>query len=65
MDNQKFGDLMIMVMTQDGKQVLNLKFEKTTEHFFGQIDLSGQPKGMYLINMLIDKYSAIKKVIVE
>jgi PKD repeat protein len=65
MDNQVFGELIINILTQEGKRILNIKFEKTTEHFLSQIDLSGQPKGLYLINLLIDKYLANRKVIVE
>jgi 2',3'-cyclic-nucleotide 2'-phosphodiesterase (5'-nucleotidase family) len=65
MDNQIFGELLINILDQAGKKILSIKFEKTTEHFSSQIDLSGQPKGMYLINLLIDKYLANRKVIVE
>ncbi|MCX6327188.1 MAG: sulfatase-like hydrolase/transferase, partial [Bacteroidia bacterium] len=65
MDNQMFGDLLINILTREGKNILRIKFEKTTVHFSSQIDLSGQPKGMYLINLLIDKYLANRKLIVE
>jgi hypothetical protein len=30
-----------------------------------QIDLSGQSKGMYLINLSLDKFRAVRKVLVE
>ena len=65
LDNQLFGKLMIKIFDQGGKEILNIKFEKTTVHFSSQIDLSRQPKGMYLINLLIDKYLANRKVIVK
>ncbi|HAM10438.1 MAG: hypothetical protein A2X05_12590 [Bacteroidetes bacterium GWE2_41_25] len=39
--------------------------EKTTEHFSAQIDLSGQSKGMYLINLSIDKFKAVRKILAE
>jgi hypothetical protein len=65
MDNNILGELNISIVTQAGKEILNIKFEKTTEHFSSQIDLSGQPQGMYLINLLIDKYFATRKLIVE
>ncbi|HAM11382.1 MAG TPA: hypothetical protein DDY34_13130 [Bacteroidales bacterium] len=42
-----------------------INFDKTTEHFSTQIDLSGQSKGMYLINLSIDKFRAVRKVVVE
>jgi hypothetical protein len=65
MDNPVFGDLIISILDQGGKEILNIEFEKTTEHFSSQIDLSGQSKGMYLINLLIDKYLENRKIIVE
>jgi PKD repeat protein/predicted nucleotidyltransferase len=65
MDNEIFGELLISIITEQGKDILSIKFEKTTEHFLSQVDLSGQSKGIYIINFLIDKYSAIRKVIVE
>jgi len=65
MDNNIYGDLIIDIFSQKGSKVLNIKFEKTTEHFSSQIDLSGQPNGMYLINLAIDKFKAVRKVLVE
>jgi hypothetical protein len=65
MDNEIFGELLISIITEQGKDILSIKFEKTTEHFSSQVDLNGQSKGIYLINILIEKYSAIRKVIVE
>jgi PKD repeat protein len=65
MDNNIFGDLLIDIFTQNGSKTLNIKFEKTTEHFSSQIDLSGQAKGLYVINMAIKKYSATRKILIE
>jgi PKD repeat protein len=65
MNNQVFGNLIIGILNQGGKEILNIKFKKTTEHFSSQVDLSGQPKGMYLINLKIDKYLANRKVVVK
>ncbi|MCX6335396.1 MAG: FG-GAP-like repeat-containing protein [Bacteroidia bacterium] len=65
MDNNVFGDLLIKIITEDGKDILSIKFEKTTEHFSSQIDLSGQAKALYIINLLIDKYFATRKLVVE
>ncbi|MCD4770626.1 MAG: FG-GAP-like repeat-containing protein, partial [Bacteroidales bacterium] len=50
MDNHIFGELDIRIFTNEGRQILNIKFHKTTEHFQSQIDLSGQGEGVYLIN---------------
>jgi len=65
MNNNIFGELAIDIFTQNGSKALNIKFEKTTAHFSSQIDLSGQSKGMYLINLSLDKYRAVRKVVVE
>jgi photosystem II stability/assembly factor-like uncharacterized protein len=65
MDNQIFGELNIKIFTQEGKSILKVKFEKTTEHFSSQIDLSGQAKGLYLINIILDKYFSNNKIIIE
>jgi PKD repeat protein len=65
MGNQIFGELMVRIFDQGGKEILNIKFEKTTEHFSSQIDLSGQGKGMYLILFKIDKYLATRKLLVD
>jgi hypothetical protein len=65
MNNNVFGELVIDIITQNGSKILNIKFEKATEHFISEIDLSGQSKGMYLINLSIDKFKAVRKVVVE
>jgi len=65
MNNNVFGELVIDIITQNGSKILNIKFDKSTEHFMSQIDLSGQPNGMYLINLSLDKFRAVRKVLVE
>ncbi|GEM_PF-874776 len=65
MNNNVFGELVIDIFTQTGSKVLNIKFEKTTEHFISQIDLSGQSKGFYLINLSLDKFRAVRKILIE
>lgn len=65
MDNNISGELMIDLFSQTGSKVLNIKFVKTTEHFQTQIDLSGQSKGMYLINLSLDKFRAVRKLLVD
>ena len=65
MDNNIYGDLLIDIFTQNGSKILQIKFDKNSEHFQSQIDLSGQPNGMYLINLAIDKFKAVRKVMVE
>jgi PKD repeat protein len=65
MDNDVMGELNISIITHAGKEILKIRFEKTTRHFSSQIDLSGQPKGLYIINLMIDKYFATRKLVVE
>jgi hypothetical protein len=65
MDNDIYGDLGISVMNQAGKEVLKLRLKKTTEHFSTQIDLNGQPKGLYLINTTSGKYFRTDKIAIE
>jgi PKD repeat protein len=65
MDNSIFGELNIDIFTQNGSKTLNIKFQKTTEHFQAQIDLSGQSKGMYLINLAVKKYFTSRKILVK
>ncbi|MBK9390238.1 MAG: VCBS repeat-containing protein [Bacteroidetes bacterium] len=65
MDNNIFGELSINIFSQTGSKVLSIKFDKTTEHFSSEIDLSGQSKGLYLINLSLDKFRAVRKVLVE
>jgi hypothetical protein len=65
MDNQIFGILNITIAGQNGKEILKIRFEKTTDHFLSQIDLTGQGKGMYIVNLLINKYFATRKLVVE
>ena len=65
MNNSIFGELVIDIFSQKGSKVLKIKFDKTTEHFSTRIDLSGQSKGMYLVNLSLDKYRVVRKVLVE
>jgi hypothetical protein len=65
MDNEIFGELLISIITEQGKDILSIKFEKTTEHFSSQVDLNGQLKGLYIINLMIEKYFATRKIIIE
>lgn len=65
MNNNVFGELVIDIITQNGSKILNIKFDKSTDHFSAQIDLSGQSNGMYLINLSLDKFKAVRKILVE
>jgi hypothetical protein len=65
MDNQVFGDLNIKIITQEGKEILGIKFEKTTMHFSGRIDMSGQAKGIYFISLDMKGNISNRKIILE
>jgi hypothetical protein len=65
MDNWIFGELSITIITEQGKEILALKYDKTTEHFSTEVDLNAQSKGLYFINLLIEKYFATRKVVVK
>jgi len=65
MDNNIFGELMIRIISENGKEIMAIKTDKTTEHFLYEVDLIGQSKGVYFINILIDKYFVTRKVIIE
>jgi len=65
MDNEIMGDFKISVITQTGKEILKIKFTKSTSYFSTEIDLSGQTRGNYFINMSLDKYFKTNQIIVE
>jgi hypothetical protein len=65
MDNQLYGDINISVVGQGGREILKLKVEKSTTHFSGQVDLSGQARGIYFVSISIDKYKSNRKIIIK
>jgi hypothetical protein len=65
MNNNISGELDVRIFTSEGKQVLNMKLEKSFGHFLGQIDLTGHKKGIYLISLSIDGFISNKKIIIE
>ncbi len=48
-----------------GELIINIMFQKELAHFKTEIDLSAQPSGMYLINLILEQYRANRKLIVE
>jgi len=65
MDNLVMGELIIDIFLETGQQIINIKFEKEITRFKTQIDLSGQPAGVYLIGIALEQYRAIKTLVVE
>jgi hypothetical protein len=65
MDNMVFGELMIKIITDQGKEIQIIKSEKTTAYFSCQVNLTTQAKGMYIVYLMIEKYFTTRKLIVE
>ncbi len=65
LNNQQYGDLLISVLSMDGKELFNFRFQKNNEYFSGQIDLTRQPKGNYLIIIDVDNKYTVRKIIIE
>ncbi|MDD4225275.1 MAG: T9SS type A sorting domain-containing protein [Mariniphaga sp.] len=59
------GNLWVTVFTASGKQILKKQFEKSDPRFFGQLDLSSQPKGIYLVQLSFDDQTLMKKVVLH
>jgi hypothetical protein len=64
-DNNLFGELIIRIISEQGKVIRDIKLDKTTEHFSSEIDLSGQADGVYIVTFTLNNYSAVRKVILE
>jgi hypothetical protein len=65
LNNQQYGDLLISVLSLDGKELFNFRFQKNTDYFSGQIDLTRQPEGNYLIIVDLNKKYTVRKIIIE
>jgi hypothetical protein len=65
MDNNLFGDMYISVLSQDGKEVMKTKLEKTTEFFSWQLDLTTRPNGLYLITISLKGFIINNKIIIQ
>ncbi|GAH85953.1 unnamed protein product, partial [marine sediment metagenome] len=58
-------ELITRIFSRNAVEILNIKFDKSTQHFIAQVDLSGQGKGLYIISLYLDKYKTEKKLIIE
>jgi hypothetical protein len=65
MNNNVYGDLNITVFTEEGRKVMNIKFEKTTQYFYSQIDLTGQNKGVFIISLFMSNFNSQRKLILQ
>ena len=57
--------LIIHIFNDEGREMLNIKYVKTTRHFLSQVDLTGQGPGIYLISLYLDQYNRTSKIIIE
>lgn len=64
-DNDIIGEITMSIINQAGKEIRRIKLHKTTEHFSTEVDLSGEPKGIYILNIMTEDHSVTKKLIVE
>ncbi len=65
MNNQLIGKIYIRITNLNGKELFNLNFQKHTRQFQTQMDLSGQGKGIYLIEFRFEKDVTVRKLVVE
>ena len=65
MDNELFGELITRIFSRNAVEILNIKFDKYTQYFRAQIDLSGQGSGLYIISFTLGKYKAERKLVIS
>jgi hypothetical protein len=63
--NQLSGELTISILDLGGKEIMNIKTDKTSENFTKQIDLSVLSKGIYIVKTNINNRLDTRKVIVK
>jgi len=64
-ENEIFGDLLIKIISQDGKELYNFMFEKTSVHFIAELNISEQPEGYYLIIFDLNKHFTVRRIIID
>lgn len=65
MDNPLTGELIIDIFNGSGGKVVKIEILKESAHFRTEIDLSTQPSGVYLINLVLDRYRITRSLVVE
>jgi PKD repeat protein len=64
MENELTGNLMISILTLDGKELTNQKSVKKTDFFSAKIDLTGYSKGNYYIKFELENIVSVRKIII-
>ena len=65
MNNNIFGKLSIEIISPDGRKIRRSEIEKTRQHLLYQMDLRGQPEGMYIINLILNKFNTTRKLLID
>ncbi len=64
-ENGSLGDLLIKIISQDGKELFNFMYEKRSAYFSAELNISELPKGYYLISFELDKYITTRRIIID
>jgi len=65
LESELSGDLLIKIYNQDGKELYNFMFEKSSVSFSTELNLMGLEKGFYLISLELNGILTTRKVILE
>jgi PKD repeat protein len=65
MDNEVYGEIFVNVINQGGREIARTKFIKATNWFSDQVDLTGQPRGSYLLQIKLNNYMTTNQIILE
>jgi hypothetical protein len=64
-ESQQTGTVDIRIASISGSVIKNLKFEKATYHFSTIIDITGWPRGNYLLFTNLNGRTTVRKIIME
>ncbi len=65
LENELSGDLPVKIYNQDGKELYNFIFEKSSTSFSAELNLNGLAKGLYLISIELNGTLTTRKIILE
>jgi hypothetical protein len=65
LDNMLFGELIIRIFTPEGREIINIRTEKTNVRFSHQINLSENPNGLYFISIYIKGKISNNRLIID
>ena len=59
------GEISISVLSIEGREIKNLKFQKQDIECIQQIDLSNQATGTYLIQLQVDEFHLEQAIVIN